>query len=548
MRRYDYGFKVVFFGDPLSGKEDLLRKYTKEGLHPFIRQHIYRMDQTLSRGVDFFSKVVSHGNRSTLLSIWAVPIVNERFKFLCPQICQGSHGAIIMYDITNSNSLKPVLEWIQVIRENAGEIPILLIGNKLDLEQYREISREEGAKFTENYNLSAFREISTETGENIREAFSILTECIHNKTSVKFKINEYLHLKLEYGGIFSYKSNIYVKDKLFDVPTDNVIEMLLNVPTDDDVIEVEDIESIDKINISEFRTLCSNLQVWYENDYDTMRILHYSLAFPLLKALSEAGDPLAKKVFKKEIVMKLESGYPSVVTYLFSLRYLDYLTSEEINTILENPKFKANLSEYVLNTSTVPSWILQRIRKLRKLRDRIEFKLHYDATYKVVVFGKPPNTTELVHRFITNLYKSDIKMTIGVDFYYKSFMVDEYRIKLQVWDFGGEERFRFLLPAYVRGANGALFVYDVTDYSSLAHIDEWLMVIRRELRQEDIFPIIMVGIVPELDAERQISAEEARKIEKASGLDGYAECCPRTGENVKEIFEALTRLMLARWN
>ncbi|MFX1501320.1 MAG: GTP-binding protein [Promethearchaeota archaeon] len=553
MRRYDYTFKVMFFGDLLSGKEDLLRKYTKsfgyEDFHPFvaaqwvfmkkideIRKYnkSFEMDQTISGGVNFFSKVVSRSNRKTLLSIWDIAIVNERFKFLWPQYCQGSNGAIIMYDITSSNSLKPVPEWIQVIRENAGDIPILLIGNKLDLEQQREISREEGAKFAENYNLSAFREISTKTGENIREAFSKLTECIHNNIFVKFKINDYVYLKLEYGNI-----NIYVKEKLFKY--DNVIE----IDDTDNVIEIDDIESIDKINISEFfRTLCSNLQVWYENDYDT-RLLHYNLAFPLLKALSKAGDPLAKKALKKEITRRLESGYPSVVSYLLNQKYLDYLTPEEINTILENPKFKANLSEYVLNTSTIPYLVLKKIRKLRELKDRIE-PPHYDASYKIVVLGEPPNTTELVHRFIFNLYKSDIKMTIGLDFFLKNLEIDKKRVKLQLWDLGPEERFKLLLSTYARGASGALFVYDVNNYSSLAHIDDWLMVIRKERRQEDLFPIIMVGVVSDLDAERQISAEEAKKIAQSNGLDGFTECCPRTGENVKETFETLTRLMLAR--
>ena len=136
-------------------------------------------------------------------------------------------------------------------------------------------------------------------------------------------------------------------------------------------------------------------------------------------------------------------------------------------------------------------------------------------------------------------------MTIGVDFEVKSLKVYDKRIKLQIWDFGGEERFRFLLPTYVRGANGALFIYDVNNFSSLVHIDDWLMVIRKEKRQEDIFPIIVVGIVPELDEERQISAEEGIKIAKSRGVDGFAECSQRTGENVEETFEALTRLMLA---
>ncbi|MFX0076616.1 MAG: Rab family GTPase [Candidatus Hermodarchaeota archaeon] len=171
----------------------------------------------------------------------------------------------------------------------------------------------------------------------------------------------------------------------------------------------------------------------------------------------------------------------------------------------------------------------------------------YDATYKIVIFGDAGGPkTQLTQRFLTNLFKSDAKMTIGVDFEVKSINVDKKRVKLQIWDFGGEERFRFLLPTYVRGANGALFIYDVNNYNSLAHIDDWLLVIRKELRAEDQFPIIVVGIVSELDDKREVPSEEGIEIAKSRGVNGFAECSPQTGENVEETFEALTRLMLAK--
>ncbi|MFW9972150.1 MAG: Rab family GTPase [Candidatus Odinarchaeota archaeon] len=171
----------------------------------------------------------------------------------------------------------------------------------------------------------------------------------------------------------------------------------------------------------------------------------------------------------------------------------------------------------------------------------------YDATYKIVIFGDSEvPKTQLTQRFLTNLFNYDSKMTIGVDFEVKNLDVANKRVKLQIWDFGGEERFRFLLPTYVRGANGALFIYDVNNYSSLAHLDDWLMVIRKELREEDQFPIIVVGIASELDSKREVPSEEGIKIARSRGVDGFVECSPKTGENVEETFEALTRLKLAK--
>jgi Ras-related protein Rab-1A len=138
-------------------------------------------------------------------------------------------------------------------------------------------------------------------------------------------------------------------------------------------------------------------------------------------------------------------------------------------------------------------------------------------------------------------------MTIGVDFEVKSLELNEKKVKLQIWDFGGEERFRFLLPTYVRGANGAIFMYDVTNYSSLAHIDDWLLVIRKEIKSEqETFPIIVVGGKADLIEHREVSGEEGINIAKQRGVDGFIECSSKTGENVEQTFDALTSIMMQR--
>jgi len=171
----------------------------------------------------------------------------------------------------------------------------------------------------------------------------------------------------------------------------------------------------------------------------------------------------------------------------------------------------------------------------------------YDATFKIIIFGDAGcGKTTLTQRFLTNLFVSDQTMTIGVDFEVKSLSVDEKKVKLQIWDFGGEERFRFLLPTYVRGARGGLFLYDITNYSSIAHIDDWLSVIKKEIRADDLFPIIVVGGKVDLVENREVSSADGIKIARSRNVNGFIETSSKTGENVEKTFEALTKLMLEK--
>lgn len=159
----------------------------------------------------------------------------------------------------------------------------------------------------------------------------------------QFQVNEFITLKLEDG-----KTNIYVDKVLFE----QCKFLLLTIPIKE-ISYFEEIDSVDEAaeNLSklmerkkaqeikiapeaEFWAHCSNLQVWSEYNYDT-RLIHSNLAFPLLKRLTEVGDPIAKRVFKEEIAKRLESGYWPVIKFLMEENYTDHLSREEfLNSIL----------------------------------------------------------------------------------------------------------------------------------------------------------------------------------------------------------------------
>ena len=167
-----------------------------------------------------------------------------------------------------------------------------------------------------------------------------------------------------------------------------------------------------------------------------------------------------------------------------------------------------------------------------------------DAIFKIVIFGDSGSgKTTLTKRIKTNLFISDSEMTIGVDFETINFEVDGKKVKLMIWEFGGDERFRFILPKYLNGVMGGILMYDITNYPSLARIDNWLSVINGRKVQ---IPLVLLGGKADLDIIRQIPFKEGKKVAKAKGFRGFTECSSWTGKNVEKSFVALTRIMLDR--
>jgi small GTP-binding protein len=168
----------------------------------------------------------------------------------------------------------------------------------------------------------------------------------------------------------------------------------------------------------------------------------------------------------------------------------------------------------------------------------------YEFIFKVVIFGDSGcGKTTLRQRLITNIFDSNCYKTIGVDFQTKELNLNGKEVKLMIWDFAGEERFRFIFPQYIYGAMGGIIMYDISDYSSFSHIKEWLSVIN-ETNQK--FPIILIGGKSDLEDFREIPQREGEKATKSLDLNAFIECSSKNGENVKESFELLTDIMLNR--
>ena len=171
-----------------------------------------------------------------------------------------------------------------------------------------------------------------------------------------------------------------------------------------------------------------------------------------------------------------------------------------------------------------------------------------DAAYKIAIFGEGSvGKTTLTQRYLTGIFKLNTQLTMGAEIFIKYLDIGDKKIVLQIWDFGGEERFRFLLPTYASGSFGGIFMFDITRSSTLGKIEGWLDVFKEGLDESNKqIPIILVGGKSDLSSGREVTYEQALEQAKVHKMFDYLECSSKTGQNVELIFDKLVREILKR--
>ena len=162
-------YKVLLLGDSSVGKTCFLMKYTDEA---FQETHMATI------GLDYRLKSMKLKNGKTVkIQIWDTA-GQDRFRSITKNYYKGSHGIILIYDITNPITFENITHWVSQVREEASKnVVIYLIGNKIDLEEERKVSTEEGEKLAEKLGLP-FNETSAFDGTNINETFDDIVERI----------------------------------------------------------------------------------------------------------------------------------------------------------------------------------------------------------------------------------------------------------------------------------------------------------------------------------------------------------------------------------
>ena len=163
---YDLILKLVLIGDSGVGKTNILSRYNNNEFSLATQPTV---------GVEFGNKVIKKENKSIKLQLWDTA-GQERYKAITNAFYKGSKGAFVVYDITRKSSFLNIDKWIGELKTNGSEdILIILVGNKTDLEDKREVSTDEGEKKAKQYGI-AFCETSALQGKNIEYAFNILID------------------------------------------------------------------------------------------------------------------------------------------------------------------------------------------------------------------------------------------------------------------------------------------------------------------------------------------------------------------------------------
>ena len=176
---YVYIFKVLLIGNSDVGKSSLILRYVDQIWNDVFVPTI---------GVDFKVKSLEVDKKLVKMQIWDTA-GQERFRNVISSYFKGAHGILLIYDITAKDSFKELENWLGEVERNANsQVLKILIGNKCDLEDRREISKDEGEAFAMRNGMQ-FMETSAKLNTNVNEAFEALAKIMVESSNKRNAIN-----------------------------------------------------------------------------------------------------------------------------------------------------------------------------------------------------------------------------------------------------------------------------------------------------------------------------------------------------------------------
>ncbi|KAK8837655.1 hypothetical protein M9Y10_036188 [Tritrichomonas musculus] len=171
-----------------------------------------------------------------------------------------------------------------------------------------------------------------------------------------------------------------------------------------------------------------------------------------------------------------------------------------------------------------------------------------DFLFKIVLVGDSGvGKTNILSRFVRDIFCEDSKTTIGVEFATKTMTIKNKTVRLQIWDTAGQERYRAITNSYYRGANAAMVVFDITNSNSFKNVPKWLTEIRNNTDSASSIPIMLIANKSDLSNSRSVREADYKQIVESEHTLECVECSakvePPEGK-VKEAFETLAKKLV----
>jgi Ras-related protein Rab-1A len=171
----------------------------------------------------------------------------------------------------------------------------------------------------------------------------------------------------------------------------------------------------------------------------------------------------------------------------------------------------------------------------------------YDYIFKILIIGESSvGKSSTVSKFADDYYNENLESspTIGVDLHVKIIEVDDKKIKMQIWEIGGNERFRKIVSSYYRNCQGIVLMFDLTNKESFENLQMWINHIKENCNNEDEYcddiPKILVGNKNDLKIKRSVSYEEAYDFSCDLNIP-YIETSVYNNDNINKVFELIAR-------
>jgi small GTP-binding protein len=169
-------------------------------------------------------------------------------------------------------------------------------------------------------------------------------------------------------------------------------------------------------------------------------------------------------------------------------------------------------------------------------------KTTYDHMFKLLIVGESGvGKTCMLLRFADDLFEENFLSTIGVDFKVKEIDVEGQKVKLQIWDSAGQERFRNITSSYYRNCAGIIIVYDVTSEDSFTKVTDWIQEVRRYV---PTVPLMIVGNKCDLEDKRAVPTARGEEVAQKEQLI-FLETSAKTNANIGSAFEEISKKLIA---